>query len=385
MRKLALALVLLSGCQLIYGQDDKDAGPGPCDGRDYGAIAPLELRNPYTGECLYDSGNPPPGCADPVPTNGGADQWIDWRWPTCYSPCDGLPEAQCRIADGCRAIYASDPRADEAPSFAACWGTAQDGPVRGGDCTAITDAFECSQHDDCIAVHAQYDDRQISEFLACWNESDRPTPGECSSSEQCGPGYRCNAADICLPPPGCEAGGPCDDVCYGVCVPVIPGDLCTGSEQCGDGYHCNADEICLPGPGCDPATGMDCPLVCYGQCVPNDPQDVCWSDAECSAEEFCNRDACAPPPDCGVNGDCPPVCYGVCTPRQGGQAPACGALDEAACVDRTDGCHDFTSPGGACGDICSPSYVGDGCSCQGDVCECTTWTFTSCDLAWGPE
>ena len=46
----------------------------------------------------------------------------------------------------------------------------------------------------------------------------------CSSDTDCAAGTVCNAGiDVCLPSPGCMAGGPCIDACYGFCVaPVTP-------------------------------------------------------------------------------------------------------------------------------------------------------------------
>lgn len=43
--------------------------------------------------------------------------------------------------------------------------------------------------------------------------------------------------------------------------------------------------------------------------------------------------------------------------------PACTALDEPGCIDRTD---------------CSPIYEGQNCTCSGQSCSCQSWVFESC-------
>lgn len=42
----------------------------------------------------------------------------------------------------------------------------------------------------------------------------------CQSDLECVSGAHCNAAEICLPPPGCEPGSPCLTVCSGYCSDV---------------------------------------------------------------------------------------------------------------------------------------------------------------------
>lgn len=44
----------------------------------------------------------------------------------------------------------------------------------------------------------------------------------CSSDADCGASERCNAAEICLPPPWCGEGAACPTVCTGYCVPQKP-------------------------------------------------------------------------------------------------------------------------------------------------------------------
>ncbi len=114
----------------------------PCAG-----FVPNELRNPETGACESDD-----PCADSAP-----DRIIPTGdWALCDSGCEALDQDTCALTDGCRGIYV-----DACPTcdalilkFAACWGTAPSGPIRGGGCEALG-AHECSRHDDCIAVHEQ--------------------------------------------------------------------------------------------------------------------------------------------------------------------------------------------------------------------------------------
>jgi hypothetical protein len=276
---LALALVAIAaapGCQLVFTGDGDDDDIPPCH---EGAIAPpLELRNPYTGQCDSE----PLGCSGQGGDGDLAAPWIDPRWPLCYSgACEALDEGTCQLADGCRAIDTAPSENDGPTEFAACWPTAQDGPVRGGDCTQITDAFECSQHDDCATLHVGNDSGLIADFLACLPE---PAAG-CYADEDCSSDSHCSVSDgECLPPPHCLPGEePCDDVCYGRWVP---------------------DEVEM--------------------------------------------------------------------------APACGVLDESSCIDRADGCHDWSDPYGGCGDLCGAHYQGVDCGCDGDVCSCQDWTFLDC-------
>ncbi|MCP4036793.1 MAG: hypothetical protein GY733_07645 [bacterium] len=42
--------------------------------------------------------------------------------------------------------------------------------------------------------------------------------------------------------------------------------VCYGDQDCGRGTHCNAADVCLPPPGCD-RSGAACPAVCTGHCV----------------------------------------------------------------------------------------------------------------------
>src|SRR5690606_13658979 len=64
---------------------------------------------------------------------------------------------------------------------------------------------------------------------------------------------------------------------------------CYSDADCAAGFACNAAEVCLPPPGCTP--GEPCPTVCYGQCVAPD-RVACSSDADCIVTG-CSSQVCA--------------------------------------------------------------------------------------------
>ena len=88
------------------------------------------------------------------------------------------------------------------------------------------------------------------------------SPGKCVSVfEPCSETGGCPKGSSCQ----CETDPQCPDCdgCYFACVPDKVG--CYGDQDCPDGLKCNAADLCLPPPGCLP--GMACPTVCYGYCV----------------------------------------------------------------------------------------------------------------------
>ncbi len=229
---LAACSTFASGCQFYFGGDDDGQDDSPCAFAEDSAGAPLQLRNPYTGECVYGGGGGGGCWGDPQPAEQptGADIWFDFNWPVCDSFCNQLGEGDCLEADGCRAIYVDlcPPNAECAPNvqFSTCWAVASDGPVRGGDCTQLTDALECARHDDCSALHErklcgpdEYCESPAGSFTACQNEGGAPPPVACYSDMECAPEEHCNTIDFCLPPPGCMPDQGCPPVCYGKCVP----------------------------------------------------------------------------------------------------------------------------------------------------------------------
>lgn len=291
----ALAIILTApllfgaGCMLYFGGDDD-----PCawPATEEGAGEPWELINPDTGQCEYFGGDY--WCDDACCS--GADLW--WpTWGACYSHCTDLDESTCLGTSGCRAAYLDPCRpGDErctpgdTAAFYGCWATDTTGPIQGGGCDGL-DALECSRHDDCVAIHLDVCDGDDPGVHACLGPfstcRDEPTSG----------------------PAGCY-----------------------GDQDCGDDERCNAAEVCLPSPGCD-GLDTDCPGVCYGWCVPDHPHDpgTCYGEVGCRAL----------PPDCppGTMPGIKDLCWtGYCIPESDcEEPPACAALsDEPACIARAD-------------------------------------------------
>jgi hypothetical protein len=332
---LALGLLApLSGCDIFFGGGDDDClyeGAAEAD-----PIQDPGLRNPSTGQCESfggGGGGGGGGCGD----WGGAqepDRAPAPDWGACYGACEGLDETTCLATSACRAAYVSDcPEGwdcnNTTYSFWGCWQTAPSGPVQGGDCYAL-DAYECSRHDDCVANHYQGGCAadalcdptfrpDIGNFESCAPEADQGTG--CFESWECGAGERCNAQEVCLPSPwACGGGGdeegdalvPCDDRCYGSCVPDggEPGKcyeqaLCDSiPPTCPDGTIAGVKDgcwtgYCIPVADCEPAPscaatpteegciaradcapiyeGVDCTCDPNGNCTCND-----WVYQECS-------------------------------------------------------------------------------------------------------
>lgn len=160
--RLAFAALLVTGCTIYLGDDDAD--DVPCD---YGAIAPLRLINPSNLACEEFSGGCPDWCGpcaleadEPIPT-----------WGTCDSGCATLDELTCATEPGCRAAHdwacwTGDGECTAEVSYLGCFAVDTTGPVQ-GTCEGL-DAFECSRHDDCLALH---DTLSGLAFVACVPES----------------------------------------------------------------------------------------------------------------------------------------------------------------------------------------------------------------------
>ncbi|TNF28472.1 MAG: hypothetical protein EP329_17845 [Deltaproteobacteria bacterium] len=141
-------------------------------------------------------------------------------------------------------------------------------------------------------------------------------PVGCYGDQDCSGGLVCNAAEICLSPPGCEAGQPCPAVCYGHCVEPEPRTGCYSDGQCAPGEHCTtSDGDCKAPPGCE--SGESCPTVCYGECVPDQTEVTCYSDADCGVGEQCNS-------------------WDYCLWPSGGEYDASGAPADMACLGRCE-------------------------------------------------
>jgi hypothetical protein len=321
------ATVALSGCQFYFGGDDDCLwGEGDSNG------AATGVRNPDTGQCEYWGSSDDwcdPACGVPcTDSHGAAEPWPSWGY--CISTCTGLDEMSCQAASHCRAAYIEQcPGAPTAAcdlmterSFHECWSLDMSGPIQ-GNCAGL-DAWQCSQHNDCSAIH----------------------------SDACADGYQ----DRVDPDPGCLGN-------FYACVAEPTG--CYDDYGCADGYRCNADEICLTAPDCIDANGdglVDCGEVCYGFCVPDDnPVDPgnCYGEVSCDAlAPDCPADSLPGILDGCYTGEC--IALLECEEPP----PACATLaDEASCVARTD---------------CTPLYEGIDCICDEAGCVCAEWLFTSC-------
>jgi hypothetical protein len=209
---LGLSALSTAGCDLYFGGDDD------CDDWAYGgepgaAVPAQELRDPYTGQCIYQSsGYDPNGCGA---YEGDRAPVVYYDYATCYSLCEGLDETTCRAGDSCRAIYGC--RTTDASGvctdavFAGCWGTAPSGPAFGTPCAGL-DALECSRHNDCSAVHQAYEScvpgsctNVVSSFLYCTAEGPPPPP----------------------PPPACDTLAERGCIDREDCTPLYEGSDCT--------------------------------------------------------------------------------------------------------------------------------------------------------------
>ncbi|HEY5926177.1 MAG TPA: hypothetical protein VIV11_31045 [Kofleriaceae bacterium] len=230
MRLLALvAFITLTGCTSDDDCPLYDRGGVP-------EIAANELRDPNTGVCQpYGGGG---GCESSCgPCLDTTQAYPDWG--QCYSHCEALDESACKTTSGCRAAYSDT-------SFYQCWAVAQSGPVQGGDCTQF-DAYECSRHDDCSAIHAT--GNPIGSFRSCAEESSIQDPGSCVGE------VTCDAL-----PPNCPAGtiaGRRNGCWTGYCIPIADCDQlpacstlnendCIGRTDCTPTYEgqnctCNAN------------------------------------------------------------------------------------------------------------------------------------------------
>jgi hypothetical protein len=213
---LAVTSLALGGCTLDFGGGgDDQCLPVPASATGHQDLAPLpSLVNPETLECeSFSPGNCNPACGDcppgpEIPT-----------WAFCGT-CSGVDEATCLAATGCRAVYdyncytGMGPCTAEVP-YLGCFGTDQTGPIHGA-CNGL-DAFECSQHDDCIALHSvdacPADTSCLEGFVECVNETTCWGPVLCDvAPPSCPPGStpeisngcytgQCKPLDECEPPP----------------------------------------------------------------------------------------------------------------------------------------------------------------------------------------
>ena len=411
MRKALLLLVLVTGCDMYWGNGDDVV----CN-KAYEAVPQEGYVDPSSGQCEYIGGGGYCGdpCA-PCPDSGAPSGGALPDWATCSSQCTGLDLTTCEATAGCHADFEGAP-------FWQCVAVPPSGPIEGGDCTGL-DAQTCSEHDDCVSNYMT--PGNTSEFISCAPEAQT----YCLADSDCSSGQRCDTS-VCYQP-NCPPNADCTSVCEGVCVP----DAACTNVDCGSGYHC--EETCYP---CDPTTGQMCPPdgtctpscvpdqtcanvdcgpgyecamecssgTCYPACVPTGggPGD-CYGSVTCNSAppacpanttpgvaNGCYTGYCIPVSQCGPNdpGQCyatvscntaPPSCpmgtlpgvtngcwSGYCIPTADCEVPACETLTtEAACTSRSD---------------CSPVYSGTDCTCTPSGCTCNTLSFERCESALMP-
>jgi hypothetical protein len=157
-----LLLVYAAACTIYFGDDDVAdddviVDDDTCDPE------PLLLVDPGNLQC-QDFGFGGCGAAraaiPPIPS-----------WGLCESSCTALGEGDCLGAPGCRAAYDYNCYTNGIPctlevAYLGCFAVDMQGPVQ-GECADL-DAWTCSMHDDCVALH---DTNADSEFKSCVNEN----------------------------------------------------------------------------------------------------------------------------------------------------------------------------------------------------------------------
>ncbi len=294
---IALPL-LLSSCIITGGTD-----PDPCEDILLEPAPPsIEYRDPVSGTCSFlgggggggggggsggtcgDFGGGGTGGSGGIDPSGGDDSGNSEEdpnpqrpgafpdWAVCYQGCEGLDEQTCQTTYACRAAYVIEPGGSQ--SFYECWGTAQSGPIQGGDCELL-DAYACSLHDDCSPVHSTLESPSgsggltiaLGPFQNCIAEpGDVPDPGECTGEVLC---------DIIEPNCPANTTPGIKDGCYtGYCIPL---DECAALANCST----LAEDSCVARSDCEGLyQGVDC--VCEG--------DVC----SCASWLFEGCDASGP-------------------------------------------------------------------------------------------
>jgi hypothetical protein len=223
---IVLAIVVATGCF----DDDDDCVPYAYD------VAENLQRDPYSGQCQsFGGGGYCNDSCEPCAL-GAPEEYRDWA--QCYTACESLAEAACKSTPGCRAAYAGD-------QFHQCWSVAPSGPQQGGDCSTF-DAQTCSQHDDCVALHAV--GSPIGSFTACAAESALQDPGSCVGAVTCAiPAPECPDSTLAGRRNGCWTG---------YCIP-----------------YANCDEL----PACSSLNEMDC--ISRSDCAPTYEGENCTCNA----------------------------------------------------------------------------------------------------------
>jgi hypothetical protein len=223
---LATALVLTSGCALIFDDDGGSGGDDDVCAFDTplpGAALPPQL-NPETLTCESFGGggggcNPECGpCAElTAPAR---------PWGFCGGTCEALSETACAADPACRVVKdaACAVYGDCTTDFLGCFPTNQF-TVPELDCFAANDGAACSLSPACTAYHRDLPSGLETvfqrTFAMCTPEG--KSPGACIGKVTCRA-----VAPACLPgtTPGIESGcytGAC--IPLDVCGPILPFDV----------------------------------------------------------------------------------------------------------------------------------------------------------------
>jgi hypothetical protein len=143
--------------------------------------------------------------------------------------------------------------------FYECWSVDMSGPVQGGQCAGL-DAWECSLHDDCVALHTN----------TCSAPTDPTDPN--SGNIACGIGeFRECAAEAGADPGQCYGGVECDSL-----PPACPPDSVAGRR---DGCWTGA---CIPVNECEPPP---CGAIADEQaCVDRVDCDALYEGSDCTCD-----------------------------------------------------------------------------------------------------
>jgi hypothetical protein len=150
MRRVILASLLLTyltACTIYLGGDDEEQTcevPDPVD---------ILLIDPNTLSCMAFTSDCGCGICDEEPGDGLT---AIPTWGSCDSGCNGLDELTCMETASCRAAHDWACYTGEGPctaevSYLGCFPVDTTGPISGA-CEG-NDAYWCSMHDNCIALH----------------------------------------------------------------------------------------------------------------------------------------------------------------------------------------------------------------------------------------
>ncbi len=195
-----------------------------------------------------------------------------------------------------------------------------------------------------------FDNGACSDSCAPCDDNGQPVPdwAPCESA--------CDDLPVgtCMATPGCRAiyvGGDFYD-----CWAVAPsGPIHGGGCEGLDAYNCSRHDDCVashldgtidypPFASCAAEVGASGPGSCVGEISCREVEPVCPSGTIAGRRYGCWTGFC--------------IAYAECD-----TLPPCDTLGEAACISRMD---------------CSPTYAGNNCTCNGQVCTCQSWTFDSC-------